>query len=498
MSSLYALKVNSVYMRVECEADVAHELWDHFAFEIPNAKHTPKVKSGQWDGLIRLFNPRSQLMYIGLLEELKQFCIDSDYALEIDDRLLETTPFSEKVFDAFVANVLKLESKYVPRPAQKDAVLECIQNNRRVIISPTASGKSLIIYMLIRYYLNHPKVKGGKILLIVPAVSLVTQMFKDFQEYCSTFDVEQHVHTISAGDEKSSDKPIVITTWQSIQNQPKPWFNDYRVVIVDETHRAKAAELKNILSNLVNADFRFGFTGTLDNIETNRMIITGLLGPVKQFVTTQELIDDKTLSNMNIEMVFLKYPYEVSRLLPGASYLDEMKFILPREDRMKILSDYVQKQRGNTVVMYNLVETHGKPMFEYFQKHLKNKKLFFISGKIKPSVREEIRQFVQGGNECVIVANYKVFAEGINLPRIHNIILGAPISTKTSEIAFLQSLGRGLRKDYDKDVINIVDLVDENIIKNWKSHATRHGLQRYLSYKKNFPNEDMTITKLNV
>ena len=149
-----------------------------------------------------------------------------------------------------------------PRDYQKRAIAHAIRNKRCMMLSPTASGKSLIIYMLSRYY---PEKK----LIEVPTTALVHQMASDFKDY----GYQDNCHKITAGADKDTDAEITVTTWQSIYKMPKSWFNQYKVVIGDEAHLFKSKSLESIMKKLTVCPYRFGFTGTLDCTLTHRLIL---------------------------------------------------------------------------------------------------------------------------------------------------------------------------------------------------------------------------------
>ena len=167
-----------------------------------------------------------------------------------------------------------------------------------MLLSPTASGKSLIIYLLVRWF-------SSKTLIIVPTTSLVAQLQKDFKDY--GYDSNKYVHEIMAGREKTTDVPIIISTWQSIYKMPKKWFDQFDVVIGYEAHLFKAKSLTSILTKLEDCKYRFGLTGTLDGSQTHRLVLEGLFGAVKQVTTTKELMDKSNLANLTSKALVRKH-----------------------------------------------------------------------------------------------------------------------------------------------------------------------------------------------
>ena len=60
-------KKNEVYLQVECERGIARELNEFFSFEVPEAKFMPSYKNRVWDGKIRLFDSRTNQIYLSLI-----------------------------------------------------------------------------------------------------------------------------------------------------------------------------------------------------------------------------------------------------------------------------------------------------------------------------------------------------------------------------------------------------------------------------------------------
>ena len=195
---------------------------------------------------------------------------------------------------------LNLQSKnnpIIPRDYQIESFLHCAKSERALLLSPTSSGKSLVIYSLIRWYQQF--IHDDKILILVPTTNLVTQMYNDFKDYSSKqseWNVEEQCHVIYSGKEKESDKQIYISTWQSLYKLGKPYFQNFGMVIGDEAHLCNAQSLKSILEKMVNCRYRFGTTGTITDSKTNKLVLEGLFGKTYQAITSKELMEDKHIS----------------------------------------------------------------------------------------------------------------------------------------------------------------------------------------------------------
>ena len=317
-------KKDEVHMKVHCDRGTAMELSQYFEFEVPGAKFMPAVRNKVWDGKIRLFNVNNQQLYIGLIEHLKRFCEERDYILEISEELqtLRDVPLNE--LEAFLSR-----GDFKPRDYQLRAVAHALRNHRALILSPTASGKSFIIYSLLRVYL---KAECKKALVIVPTTSLVSQMNSDFKDYSKG--QFYYTHCIMGGQAKDDpDAKIYISTWQSIYKQPKKWFDQFDIVVGDEAHLFKANSLTKIMEKLSNCKYRFGFTGTLDGTLTNKLVLEGLFGPVMRVIQTKELIENKTLSSFRIKALLLKYDQNTCKIMKQSPYQAEIDFLVSCEEK---------------------------------------------------------------------------------------------------------------------------------------------------------------------
>ena len=458
---------DDVHLQVRCDSSVAQELSDFFTFDVPGAKFMPQVRNRVWDGKIRLFNSVTRTVYTGLKDYIVDFCKVRKYDCIVDDKLTNTTPFSTEDVDD-LAKTLKLTME--PRDYQKDAVAHAITNKRAMMISPTASGKSMIIYMIARYY-------PMKKLIIVPTTGLVAQLASDFHEY----GYKDDIHKITAGASKDIDSEITITTWQSIYKMPRKWFEQFQVVIGDEAHLFKAKSLTSIMEKCTEAEYRIGTTGTLDGTQTHQLVLEGLFGPVHKVTTTKDLIDSDQLAKLDIKMLLLKYKDEHCKEISKLKYQEEIDFIVRYTPRNNFISNLAIDQEGNTLILFNYVEKHGKPLHNILKEKLKGKdrKLFYVSGETDVDTRERVRAITEKEQNAIIVASLGTFSTGINIKRLHNLIFASP---SKSQIRVLQSIGRGLRKS-DKDTI-VYDIADDLHWKQKKNYTLEHAAERIKIYSK--------------
>jgi superfamily II DNA or RNA helicase len=461
---------NSVHSFVDCETSVALELADHFTFFVPGYRFNPKFKAGYWDGKISLFSAYKREIYCGLAENIKQFCVSNGYDFK-DEANTPTYKLTTDEALAFI-KTLKLPEKFELRDYQIDTFRTCLKDGRALFVSPTASGKSMMIYWLMRYY-------GKKTLIIVDSINLLHQLASDFVDY--GFD-PKFIHKIAAGAEKDSPCPVMISTWQSAVKQDKEWFDQFGLVIGDEAHKYKAKSLIQIMTSILNCPHKFGFTGSLDGSHTNQLTLEGLFGPKRQLITTKELMEQGHVAKLNIRCITLKHPEHVRQAFKKAKYDTERDFLVTRADRNNFLVNLALAQKGNTLILFRYL-AHGKELERLFSTHPnfeQGRPLHYVSGETDGEVREEVRQIVNQQTNAIILAS-QVFVTGTNIPNINNIILASP--TK-SQVQLLQSIGRGLRKSAIKNDVIFYDISDDLSWKSRQNFGLIHFKERVKIYNK--------------
>jgi len=460
MSKVTVEKINECFMKVNCDDGLARDLYDYFSFSVPNAKFMPSVKNRYWDGKVRLFSIKTNRVYIGLLPYVDEFCRERGYEFEgIHDVIGEKERQPDENF------IEELNLPFAPRDYQLDAFRTAVQYGRQLLLSPTASGKSLIIYLLARYY-------NKKTVIIVPTTSLVEQMAKDFIDY----GYKEPVCKIYHGQEVF-DADITVTTWQSFSKAPKEVLESFDMVIGDEAHLFKATTLKGILEKMKNTAVRIGTTGTLDGTEVHRLQLEGLFGPVKKVITSSELIEDGTIAKIDIDCIILKHAK-----CHKMSYQEEMDYLVSCEERNKFIVNLVRNLKGNTLVLFQYVEKHGVVLHGMLDGLVDN--LHYVYGGTDTSDRESIRGIVEEAKNDVILASYGTFSTGVNIKKIDNIVFASPSKSK---IRNLQSIGRGLRKTEGKDSMRLFDIADDLQCDNYTLEHLKERINIYS--EENFPYE---------
>ena len=482
-ANLVISKSNEVFLKIETEPHIEYELRDHFKFEVPNMKFMPQYRNRHWNGEIHLYDMRSKQIYVGLLDKIVSFCKNYGYTYRFEDNKFYGLPFEVNDGISFegVKDYMNSICSHSPRKYQIEGVYDALRHNRKLLISPTASGKSLMIYSLVRYYVA----KGEKILLVVPTTSLVEQMYKDFLDY--GWNADSYCHRIYSGREKSNDAPVTITTWQSVYKLDRTFFEDYNVVIGDEAHLFKSKSLISIMTKLHHAKYRFGFTGTLDGTQTHKWVLEGVFGPSYKVTRTDELMKQGHLSQLDIQCIVLKHPPQKFE-----AFEDEIQYLISHEQRNRFITNLSLDLKGNTLVLFSRVEAHGAVLYEKINNNKQDgRKVFFIHGGVDTEERELVREITERENNAIIVASYGTFSTGINIKNLHNVIFASP---SKSRVRNLQSIGRVLRKGKNKTKAVLYDISDDCTYNSRKNYTLNHLIERIKIYnEENFNYEIITI-----
>lgn len=497
MQKIEFYKIDETKIRINSDTEILKEVKDYFTFKAPNYKFHPKFKARLWDGNISLFDTRTGTLPIGLFKRLKDFAIESKYDLQfiqnkqypewVDETNQEKIDIAD--FDEFIQhlNPYSKDGPITIRDYQYDAVYKAISDKKITLLSPTSSGKSLIIYAVIRWILEQDP--DNRIVLIVPNIQLVNQMFGDFTEYSSMngFNVDANCQRLYSGQSKELSKRILITTWQSFTKLSKSadsfkFMQLYKGVIVDECHLASGKEIQSILSKCTNAVYRVGTTGTIDqsaSAKVNLLQIEGYLGPVHKVISTRELMDNGQVSNLQIKTLVLKYSDASRELMKKAEYQDEINWLIENKARNDFIIKLALVSKGTTLILVRKRDDHAKKLFTQLKEKSK-RNVYYIAGDVNGDVRESIRKLANI-EDCVIIATLATMSTGVSIPNLRNIIFGSP---NKSMVSVLQSIGRSLRLHKDKDIATVYDIIDDLCYKKRENYSYQHGVERLAIYRK--------------
>ena len=467
-------KKNEIYLKIEADADIRRELGEYFTFEVPGFKFMPQYRNRVWDGKIRLFSYATGQIYAGLYPYIVDWCNKNDVQIVDGTKIQDVTVNDEDVTRFLKALKIPLEI----RDYQREAFVHSIKKSRCLLLSPTASGKSLIVYLMLIYNLLRLKEKKqDKILIIVPTTSLVEQLYKDFKDY--GYNSDRNVHRIYQGHDKETNKRVIISTWQSVYNLPKKWFQQFGMVIGDEAHLFKAVSLTKIMTKLTNCKYRVGLTGTLDGTKTHKLVLEGLFGTVNKVVSTSELQEKKQLADLKIFCLILQHDKQAREFLYGKRYQEEMDYLVKSEKRNRYIRNLCLSLQGNTLCLFQYVEKHGMELKKLIEEKSDGRKIFYVHGGVEADEREKIRFITEKSDDAIIVASYGTFSTGINIRNLHNIVFSSP---SKSRIRNLQSIGRGLRLKDNKSNATLYDIADDLTHKEKENYTLSHFRERINIY----------------
>jgi len=489
-------KVNDSFVWIECENHIAYSLDEYFTFFVPGYKFMPAFKNKQWDGTIHLFQLRNRELYLGLAAYVQDFAKNNKYTCSLDDGILSESDISPKDVAGYITS-LNLHSDGKPitaRDYQQFAIYHALKKKRALLLSPTSSGKSLMIYGICRTLQN---VTAKKILVLVPTTGLVSQMTGDFADYSSAngWKAEDNVHQIMGGREKNGDQQIYVSTWQSIYKMGPAYFQQFGALIVDECHLATSGSIRSITEKLTDCPYKLGFTGTLSGAKTAQLVLEGLLGKVQKVITTKKLMDNKSVAQLTIKSLMLTYTDEEKKNMRKAKYQDEVKWLYTHERRLNFTAHLAVAQKQNTLLLFNHI-SHGEDIRKRVMGLLgpdTKRNVYFVTGAMSADERNEVRAKVEADEDAIILASFGVFSTGVSIKNLHSVIFCSPTKSK---IRTLQSLGRGLRVNAKKFAVTLYDIVDDLSWKKHKNYALNHFMERADFYNKE--EFDFSIKRINL
>lgn len=249
--------------------------------------------------------------------------------------------------------------------------------------------------------------------------------------------------------------------------------NDHNYIVngavVSNCHTLKADALKSLLTGVMShIPIRWGLTGTIPKEEYAWQSLHCSIGPVINKLSAAELQDKGVLAQCHVN---------IAQLIDHAAHNDyqsELRYLLENTDRLAYIAGMIDNisKTGNTLVLVDRVNP-GKMLSEMIENSV------FVSGGTKSTTRQVQYSQVDSQDNTtdnkIIIATYGVASTGINIVKLHNVVLVEP---GKSFVRTIQSIGRGLRKGFDKDFVNI-----------WDITSTCRFSKRHLTKRKEFYKE---------
>jgi superfamily II DNA or RNA helicase len=446
MADIFFQYQNASACKIIAEPHIVMEIHARYRFRPEGFQFNPKYKAGIWSGWIELIG-RNGSCPVGLVPEVMRFAIDSGYKCKVSE---EFSAFKE----TFKFDPKELDLPFDLRDYQVDAVQRALDKKRQILLLATSAGKSAVMYALSRIFV-------GKTLVIVPNLSLISQIESDYKAYSSKngWSVQDSCTFIFGGQDKKVNKPITVSTWQSIYSiKDDRWFQQFDNVIVDEVHLASSASLVSIMQRCTNAFYRIGLSGTLDKSKTNEMSLVANFGPVHRIVSAKQLMDAGHVTKAVVKPIVLVYPEKVCKPIRGLPYDDELDVVVKSKSRNRFLMNFANGLNGNSLFLFRFVDKHAEVIKQAIIDSGSKKTVHIITADTKKDVREALRKTVETSDDNIIISTYALFSTGVSINNLHHVVFASP--TKSS-VKVLQSIGRSLRKHDSKQLATIWDIVDD-------------------------------------
>jgi len=484
---ILTLTEDNQYLRIDEATEIELEqIRISLTKRIESWRFHPLVKRGVWDGYVSYIKD-DKWIPAGLWRHIMSICKEYRFELKIEgikrliDSNINAEQFEEWALDFFNG------SQITPRDYQIETAYNILKFRKCLAELATSAGKTLISFLTVAYMLE--KGHAQKILFIVPNVSLVVQAHEDFHEYNYRNRVDLRIQQIFAGQEVKKNKNIIIGTYQSLIKKDAAYFAEFDAVIVDETHKAKGASIKEILSKCVNAKYRFGLSGTIPKDGTlDKLTLMSQTGPVISEVKASFLQEQGHIAQCVVKVIEMNYatPKQRTAFMELAQnkydskdvFSLEQNFVITNDARLNFISNVISRVPRNSLVLFHRIE-HGQRLYEKLRQE-SNKRVFYVDGGTASDIREEYKKKMEAGEEIVIVASFGTFSTGISIKKIHNIFFTESFK---SEVIIRQSIGRGLRQHHSKDKVLIVDFVDDIRTIEWDNYLYKHGKVRQSIYK---------------
>lgn len=530
--------VDEIKCKILAKKEILYSLRNAFSFFADGYKFNQKYRSGIWDGKINMIDYKG-IFPSGILKRVLRHCKEQGLKIKVN----EIWRYKDVEVSPNLIQTLCSYCKFEPYDYQQTAVLKVLSKKKMLMLSPTSSGKSLMIYMLYRWAVDN----NMPMLITVPSTSLAEQLISDFREYVADdHDVDKYVATLYSGKDKGTQKLVVISTWQTCSNMPEEWIKKFRFYIADEAHGTRSEEQTKIINHMTECEYRNGFTGTLNGAEMHELEMNARFGDIYQTITTRELIDRGIVTDILINAIKLKYDEETVKNFHTYSqgdYQKEIDFICDLQCRNDYIVNHALNLDGNTLMLFNFIERHGDALLSMLkEKELQyKKKTLYVSGKVKTKERETIRKQMDsdlpkyydihlssGGyitvdeetaksidinsyigkkidiensgydyylygdisgivdnikivdGSYILLATYGTLSTGINIRNLHHLIFCHAYKGK---IRILQSIGRILRKSKVKNKVYLHDLIDDFRKGRKVNHTYKHGEIRLEVYE---------------
>jgi superfamily II DNA or RNA helicase len=285
---------------------------------------------------------------------------------------------------------------------------------------------------------------------------------------------------------------------------PKTFFENIEVLCVDEAHTAKTKSIQTIFELANCNNIKFGLSGTVKTLteSADTFTIEGNLGPIVSNVSASSLFKKGYATPIKIRMLYLNYIDDNTREelykrrrkvksdknkknsdIPKLLQF-EQEMIQSNKKRFDYIIDLILKPKLNSLVLFkDIKNNYGKQIYDTLKEKVNdNEEVYYIDGSVELKRRKYYRNQMNlnDNNRKIMVASFGTTSTGIDISNLHYIFL---VESYKSEIIIKQSLGRGMRLNENKNVIHIIDIVDDFTYKGNHNYVYKQSLERKLIYQ---------------
>lgn len=389
-------------------------------------------------------------------QAVKEFKKEFEEAQEVTDRYLLEYGMLWKARMQFEREIKKKRKEIGkveinPNIMQREA-LENIANlraegkNKALLISATGTGKTYLSAFDVRNF------KPKKFLFIVHRLTIAKEAKKTFETLLGD-DIKMGIYS---GTERNIDADYIFCTVQTISKQEhldKFDPNHFEYIVIDETHRAGADSYQRIIDHFT-PKFMLGMTATperTDGADIFKMFDYNIAYEIRLHRALEE------------EMLCPFHYYGVTDLtIDGEEIDDQTEFNkLYAKERVERIIENAERYGCDDGEVRGLIFCSRNEIALELSKAFNEGgyQTIALTGANSEDERQEaIRRLEteQKSEKLDYIFTVDIFNEGIDIPRVNQIIMLRPTQ---SAIIFVQQLGRGLRKNGNKDYLTVIDFI---------------------------------------
>ncbi|WP_022820361.1 DEAD/DEAH box helicase [Fusobacterium russii] len=369
---------------------------------------------------------------------------------EIDLKIYEEKYEDIKKFKISYAE-LNYSSNIKPNLMQNEALKNLkelsVNKNKALLISATGTGKTYLSAFAAKEY------GAKKILFISHRKVILEKSIESFKKIFKNKKFELFEKDKIKLFTEGSHKEIIIFAMVQTLNKKEyleKFSKDYfDYIIIDEVHHSAAKTYQNIL-NYFEPKFLLGLTATperTDNFNIYELFDHNIAYEIRLHQAMRE----------NLLCPF--HYFGISDLIINGESISDKSSInsLTSDERVKHIldkSDYYGYS-GNELHSLIFVSNVQEAKILAYKFNVLGRKAMALSSQNSDTEREEaIKKLEEAELEFLISVD--IFNEGIDIPCVNQLILLRPT---LSSIVYIQQLGRGLRKNKNKDYTVVLDFI---------------------------------------